>query len=288
MGFSLEAFYQSRTGTVAPQLINPISTNTTTVSGANLLVPSFPSGIAEVIAVSAAMSNATETLTRVQLQSPNLKQIGTYPECKPFHVIAAGSTFVPQTPVLPVTDFFSSPKRLKPGESLNVAMGATGTTAECLYSAVVAIGDGGYINPYSEAAQAAVPIQPSPNSYDIITVEAITTTAAAANAWTSQPLALDQPLPKGKYALIGARVELPTGKGVRFANLLGVPSTMRPGCFPVLNANSIEPLNGLFREGNIGVWGYFTQDNIPIPEVFCTAADAAASSIYTLDCIQIE
>lgn len=288
MGFGLYGYYESRTGTTSLTPIAALGDNTTSVNGDNLLVPSFPSGVAEVIAVSAMSSNATDVLTRVQLQSPNLKQVGAYPECKPHHVIAAGSTFVPATPVLPVTNFFKSPKRLKPGESLNVYMAHSAATAADLCSAVVIIGDGGYKNPYGEAAMAANPQQPNPSSYDIISIHATTATAAVANTWTSQPLTLDQPLPKGKYALIGARVQLPTGKAARFANLLGVPSTMRPGCFPVVDSITQEPLNNLFRDGNLGIWGFFTQDNTPIPEVFCTGADAAASCLYTLDLIQVE
>lgn len=291
MGISVEVFYQSVTGTTTGQLINAAATNTTSANGANLLVPSWPSGICELIAGYACNQNATDTLTRARFESPNLKQIGAYPELQPI-VTANPTAYVPLD--LPaVTDWFRSPKRLKPGESLNARVYHNGTTAADLAAVVAILGDGGYVNPSASAIVTASPSAGLAESdYNVMTIFATTATAAVANTWTSQPLTLDQPLPKGKYALLGAHVVLTTGKAFRFANLLGVPSNMRPGGIPSPTAQGRDPhwqrAQGVNGGTGSGVWGYFTQDNIPIPEVFSHAADTAATSLYWLDVVQVE
>jgi hypothetical protein len=291
MGHSVEVFYQSVTGTTTGQLIAAASTNTTTANGANLLVPQWPTGICEVISAYACNQNATDTITRARLESPNLKQIGAYPELCPI-VTAYPTAYVPPADAV-YTDWFRSPRRLKPGESLNARVFHNGTTAADLATVVVILGDGGYQMPVSSGILTASPSAGMAESdYNVMTIFATTAVAAAANSWTSQPLTLEQPLPKGKYALVGAHVVLTTGKAFRFQNLLGVPSNMRPGGIPSPSPQGEEPewQRGMGSRGGVGagVWGYFTQDNIPIPEVFCQAADTAATSLYWLDVVQIE
>ncbi|MDE1863679.1 MAG: hypothetical protein KGI33_12325 [Thaumarchaeota archaeon] len=267
MAFDIVAYHESQAG-VANTLINVAGLGGDTghtVNGDNITVPNV---FREIIAAYGTMTNATDILTRLRLESPRMKADGAYLECQPLARIAAGSAYATPNPT-PLAEFIKSPVQLTPGESLQCMMAANGATAADIFSAVVLLGDGVYVNPYA--------------TMPVIHVRATVAVAAAANAWTAQALTLDQQLAAGKYAMIGMRAETPTGKAARLVNLQETYG--RPGCIPV--ATPLIPDHPLFRNGGLGVWGMFTQDNLPQVEIFAAAADAAAACIYTLDIVKV-
>ena len=265
--FDILAFHESQAG-VADTLI-PIAglggDTGHTVKDDNVTVPDR---FKEIIAAYGTMTNATDLLTRLRFQSPRMKADGAYSECDPFARIAAGSAYVTPSPI-PLTEFIKSPIQLTAGESIRCFMAANGATAADIFSAVLFLGDGIYVNPY-----AGMPV---------MHVRATTAVAAVANAWTAQTLEIDQQLEFGKYAIIGMRAQTPTGKAARLVNLKDTDG--RPGCIPV--ATPLVPDNPLFRNGGLGVWGTMRQDSLPQVELFAAAADAAASCIYTFDIVKV-
>ncbi len=91
MAFDVVAYHESQAG-VANTLLNiaglPTNDNAHSIVGDNVTVPS---AFHEIIAAFGTMTNATDILTRLQLQSPRMKADGSYLECQPLARIAAGS-----------------------------------------------------------------------------------------------------------------------------------------------------------------------------------------------------
>lgn len=101
----------------------------------------------------------------------------------------------------------------------------------------------------------------------ILRVRATFTTNATADTWGNAALTFTNQLAEGTYDLVGARCEGSHGKLFRFVFPGGTNAT-RPGA-PFSNGkNGISDTDNTFRNGQLGVWGTFsnrvppTVDNI--------------------------
>lgn len=100
-------------------------------------------------------------------------------------------------------------------------------------------------------------------------IRATTTVVTAVGAWTLSSLVLDQTLPPGRYALVGAHVNGTGALACRFV----IPGTRyRPG---VVCSNTQQGIpHPIFRDKSMGVWGYFNNVNIPqIETIAATIGD---------------
>ena len=109
--------------------------------------------------------------------------------------------------------------------------------------------------------------QPSGN---IITMRGTSTTAAVANAWTQLQVTWQDTIAAGTYAIVGLDHQSANGQGCR---LVVLNQYWRPGA--ISNPGIADRGDVLFRNGDLGEWGRFTANYLPIPEVLCNAADAA-------------
>lgn len=280
--FDVVAYYESNTGVVAGQNVAALADGRHTVNGDYVTVPSVFRNLCMGFYT---LSNATDIISGAQPQAPSMKaRFAMYPDVSNLHVIAAGSTYTPSFPVA-IESWMDAPIPLDVSENLAAFMFSSAATAADLQSAVHILGDGVYtlIDPKTKTS----PYQGMP----VYKIKMTTATAGAANAWTAQSLSAFQSLPAGTYAVIGQKAIAPTGKASRLVNLFN-PSGAQgsPGVICSLNEKSPEhEINGvpIFRSGNSGVQGFFTQNALPQAELFSTAADAAASCFQYLDVVKV-
>lgn len=110
----------------------------------------------------------------------------------------------------------------------------------------------------------------APPQGDIYKLRFVSITAAVANSWTSIVSTFDDNLPQGRFAVVGLEVVGAAGQASR---LIFEDQTMRPGSLmsPLIS----DRTHGMFVNGGLGVWGYFTQNRMPIVQVLCNAATAS-------------
>jgi hypothetical protein len=104
----------------------------------------------------------------------------------------------------------------------------------------------------------------------IYTARATATITAVPNAWTLGSFTLDQSLPSGNYAVVGAECIGTTILGFRlvFPNQL-----FRPGAIGHAAVGDINDWR--LQTRRLGVWGQFLNTAPPQLEILCTAADTA-------------
>lgn len=271
MAHDVIAYYEDRTGTTTFTPVAALADDVHSVSGDDVTVPfSFN----QVVNSWATLSNATDVITGAQIQAPSLRASSNI-EMNVLNYVAAGSAFAAMTPYPHITNFLDglqSPRVLVPGEKMNLYVRSSAATANDLISGAIMLGDGNYGNPY-----AGMPVE---------TLEFTAGAAAVANAWTTQTLTpTNQTLHAGRYAIVGMESKLTTGKVARL--ILKEGGVYRPGCYPTAPLAASAGLK-MFRQGNLGVWGTFTHDNIPSAEVFCLTTDTAASTRHYLDIVKIQ
>lgn len=109
-----------------------------------------------------------------------------------------------------------------------------------------------------------------PPAGQIITVRATAAITAVANVWTLGSFTLDQSLPSGNYAIVGAECIGTTVLGFRFA----IPGQLfRPGNIGQSAVGSVMDMRMMTRR--LGVWGTFLNTAPPMIELLCTAADTS-------------
>lgn len=100
--------------------------------------------------------------------------------------------------------------------------------------------------------------------------------------WTAGELTFDQPLPVGKYAIVGARCQ--TADDGTLFRLVSVDGVNRPGGLCV-NGEECPDLREQ-RNGGLGVWMEFDHDSPPELEVLSSVGGDAVQNV-TLDLIKI-
>lgn len=104
----------------------------------------------------------------------------------------------------------------------------------------------------------------------IYTARATAAITAVANTWTLGSFTLDQSLPSGNYALVGAECISTTCLGFRFA----FPNQLfRPGSIGQSAVGSV--MDWRLQTRRLGTWGTFVNTAPPLIELFCTAGDTA-------------
>ena len=220
-----------------------------TVSGNNIQVPTGTPALGLAFGIGV-------NLTRAQLQSPSLRRFINY-EVRP---IIRSAT--PLNPV-PSIDFMDAPIDLDAGEQLQAWTAEDGAGATRM-SVIVNLLD-----------KAATPVtDPS------FSLRATAGTTLTAYTWTNAALTLDQVLPVGQYAIVGARAESAGLVAFRFVLQNQTP---RPGGLGNLSESTLT-LPGQ-RSGGWGVWGTFDNWTIPTIDFFSSSADT--SEVVTFDLVKV-
>lgn len=149
--------------------------------------------------------------------------------------------------------YLDNPLMLKAMEEFQILAVQGGAAAEVV-TAIVGLG---------------VDNRPAPQG-NIISMRGTSTTAAVANAWTQVNVTWQDTIPAGVYAVVGLEHQSTTGKGARL-NILN--QYWKPGCVSTPGIGDFG--NEIFRRGQLGEWGRFNANYLPVPEVLCNAADAS-------------
>jgi len=112
------------------------------------------------------------------------------------------------------------------------------------------------------------------------TIRLTGTTTLTVNTWTNVPLTLDEDLPAGRYAIIGAGSQ---SSGLRMWRLVNPPSPWRPGGVGI--GEPVYPCLRSLRFGAKGSWGEFEHDMVP--SVDCCSASADTAERVWMDVVQV-
>lgn len=215
----------------------------------NSVVPTLNSGfqvptLNKIMAAFAISAHAQ----RLQLQAPSMRSF-PYPDYVP---VNRGTVFES-----PVRGFVAPqyPVPLNYTEELDAFAENNNSAAETMYAAVIFC-DG--------------PVAPAPAGR-AFTVHGTSSTTLTAGAFTSFAPVLDQSLPAGQYALIGARAYSATALFFRIIPAMG--PLWRPGSVAVQAYDGMGADGA--RMGGWGTWLVFQQNVAPSVEIFATSADTA-------------
>jgi hypothetical protein len=114
----------------------------------------------------------------------------------------------------------------------------------------------------------------------VITMRGTAATTVVANAWTSVTTTWADTLPNGRYACVGLQT---FGTTNVLSRLIFDGQLERPGCVGAATAANNPYV--AFRKGFLGVYGYFTSNQMPIVQFLCNVADTA-QEIY-LDFVRV-
>lgn len=252
--FHTALFHTSLAGNVALTQLNALADDVLTPSGNGFYVPQKFPFLMRTVGVGAL-------LMRAQLNAGSLREPGPF-DISPVNV-GTGILMPPR-----VQDFRYNPIALKATEELdcsilNSAAGPTRTTV------AVWLSDG--------------PIRPVTGK--IISLRYTNAaTAAVAFTWTTWQPVMDNALPAGTYALVGSRNQSPTQLIHRY--IPRIAEAGRPG-FLSGQADG-DNQDYMDRFGAMGEVLRFTHDTVPAVQVFCLAADAAATQIGYMDVIKVQ
>lgn len=113
------------------------------------------------------------------------------------------------------------------------------------------------------------------------TIPATVTGALGNLTWSLLTFALTAGLKRGRYAVVGMAVE---GVNVLAARLVFPQQVERPGCLGTVDATLYEWDD--YRYGNMGLYGYMDNDNLPQIEIFGVGVLSGTVNIY-LDIIDV-
>lgn len=282
MAHDMVAFYESITGSATFDNIAGLADAHVTVGGDNITMPWIiekgASVAPSIMHAMAVITNASDLISACQLSAPSLRgrTLLDVPTLNQVYSMSAQpqAAYQPNTASTvytfdpgkePISWFMNSPLQLVPGENLQCQTISTGTTAACLSTCVVGLGNGNYVNPFM-----GMPIE---------TLRYTAAQTLTAHAWTNAALTTTQTLRYGRYAVVGMKYFGATAQAAR----LVLPETPhRPGCIGVTGrGDSI----GMFRQGNLGSWGEFTSTNLPTVDYLANAADTA--EVVYLDVVKI-
>ncbi len=118
------------------------------------------------------------------------------------------------------------------------------------------------------------------NGATIITVSGTAAVTASSENWVTGQITLDTILPRGVWAVVGAKAVQANGV---FARLVFSGQGVRP-MFPIV-PNPEVPTDQMFRGGKMGLWGTFDSRSPPKLQVLSSGA-ASAQQVY-LDVTQV-
>ncbi len=174
-------------------------------------------------------------------------------------------------------DFSLAPIPLKPTEEFDIFASQNAGSSETEY--VMCQFSDGQRTPLTAPINPPGVIQNGLMPGRFFVAHSSTTVTATAGAWTQVLLSLDQQMPAGMYALIGARAFSATG--LFFRMFPQNQPLWRPGGIAVQAYDSMDPpnqrgfQNGVPTVSSWGVWLSFYQNTVPQVEFFCTSADTA-------------
>lgn len=177
-------------------------------------------------------------------------------------------------------DFSKGPKALRPTEEFDMFGSQTSGGSET-EAAFVNFSDGKMMT----APQVASGPTINGNGQFFI-AHATATVTLTANAWTQVTPVVDQPIPAGFYALVGARVM--SAGALAFRMLPIVEPLWRPGGVAVQTADQLDPPNQRFinpltgRISDWGVWLTFFQNTVPNVHIWSNSADTKEDFFFDL------
>ena len=111
----------------------------------------------------------------------------------------------------------------------------------------------------------------------IFSMRVTASTTLTANAWSNCTLTLDQNLPKGNFAVVGARFK---SAGALLFRMVFLGQAYRPGGIAEQSDLALDlPLQ---RFGRLGQWGTFESVNPPTIDVLSTSADTSEEGVLDL------
>ena len=259
MAWTLEAFSSSLASGVTDVL-----QQVTYISAGAILAPS-----ASGVQVSAALSKVHSafgvgvTLENISLQAASMLPL-------PYPNLATNNKGTAFESPPRFSDFSRNPKPLRPTETFNVFASQTSGGAET-EKVFVQFTDGMVIQPPNLATG------PTFNGNGMLTTAHATSgVTLTANAFTQCTPSLDNPLPAGMYALVGARVQCVNGLAFRIKPIN--EPLWRPGGVCNQVADQLEPPGQRFINpltgaiSHWGVWLTFFQNTLPNVDVWATSA----------------
>lgn len=217
----------------------------------------YMSDINQIIAVYAG---GTTLITGARLESPSLRRLANY-EIAPVDVQIepTGNEIWSPHPL--------SPLPLETNEGLEALVRVSADASADLGFVAVFLSDG----PVSSV------------DGEIFHVRATATVASAENSvWENSEITFDNPLPVGRYSLVGADVIMADGMAFRF---VPVGEAFRPGGM-CITAHGIGSY-ALQRNGGLGVWCEFDQITPPSIEIVSSETLTATAVIMILDLIKV-
>jgi hypothetical protein len=222
--------------------ITPVADSQIRVEGKNVIVPP---GMNHLLAVYAG----SEHLRQARLETPSLRRTMLL-DIVPVYV--GDQTGLSEH----VVKFLSAPLTLDESEPMRfMARHALGSGENV--TGLVWLGDG--------------PITPVVSEYFV--GRAVCPPVSGNGTWENVSITFDQTLPSGRYAVIGARVEMANGLAYRLAF---VGQSWRPGWLTDVGVDSITSRDA--RGGALGVWGEFPHDQPPTIDIL--AADSGNPVVY--------
>jgi len=225
-----------------------------TVVGNNIQVPPDTLQLALVYGFGGSYTAGnTAVISNIRIQAPSLSPFIDVPS---FETPAGGiaGDHEPGSPY-PLNIYVRNNIWFVPTENLQVHTRESVTGNDRQSTILVFLGDGNY---ELNAALAGKMIE---------TVRATASFAHVPFQWTNGSLTFEQQLKAGTYAVVGMKHISASSIAAR---LLFTGQGARPGVVGADAKSDIQ--NRIFRNGNLGVWGYFTHNAPPTLDVFSRAA----------------
>lgn len=124
--------------------------------------------------------------------------------------------------------------------------------------------------------------EPTPVKGNIVKVQFTVPATLVAGQWVNNPITFPNPLPTGKYRVVGASLVAAAAVAARF---YPVGDIWRPG-FPVAQTAAGQQ-DDMFRNGRLGDWFVFDQTQPPTIDILSSAAAALATYRGVMDVIPI-
>jgi hypothetical protein len=254
--FSLHFHYENQDPAGAfvgvAALADPLGTN----DGDDLIVPDLNQLVAIAFGVPSGANQ------RLRLDSPSLRVLGRW-EAQGFNG-GADADAKPDSPQS-VHDLRGSPLIMVPTERIIAEADYNPTIAEAAWVA------------YWFADGPVKPIEGQP----MRSVRVTSTVDTVAGAWTNGAITFTDPLPPGRYGIVGARFQSAGMVAVRF---VFPDQAARPGVLCVDDENDQQ--HPMFRLGGMGLMGEFESTRIPTIDMLSISADVA-DILGVLDLIQV-
>lgn len=249
--FHLAAFGGAKTDSVANQAVPAVVDNAWTVSANQRY-------IAPTRLIAFAGQAINDTITRARINAPSLRLFGL-PEINPPTVANVQGT--PQ-----ICYWDAEGPTIQQTEEFGVDVSNGVSTVDFAYAAL-----------WLRSRKVPAP------TGKCTTVVGTASVTQVAVGWAQQTITLEQALPYGRYAVIGAKCVITNGLFFRLIFPNG--GQWRPGGACVASIGTEDPRQ-LFRFGNSGQWGTFDSTAQPVLETFANTAGAQTATVL-LDLVDI-